>query len=614
MDDDATTAARGAGGAPGKVSLPEPGYDLGEVIGSGGMGEVLVARDRRIGREVAVKRVRFTNAEAIARFLREARIQARLDHPAIVPVHELGVDAEGRPFFTMKRLTGTTLLKRLQIKAPLNPLLRAFVDICRAVEFAHARGVVHRDLKPSNIMLGDYGEVYILDWGVARVIGDDQPDVITAQDLTALDDSTQSGALLGTPGYMAPEQIRSQESSPAADIYALGSILFEILAREPLHGTGQAAVARTMSSPQDLPSKRRAEGIPPELDALCEAMLAEDPAARPTAHQVAERVQSYVDGDRDFERRRLLAAQQLAAARDSLARAAPGARANAMRSAGRALALDPQSAEAADMVSSLLLETPKSMPQELAVTLEAHERMFNRDRSRKGILAYLSIFLVTPVLLFLEVKNWGALLAFYGVVLVCMSVAMHSVKTGSPFIPAVLLANLMLAILFTRIASPYVLTPLLVCCVLAAITSIPWLNERPWVVVLWTIAATVLPLVFEWTGVLPRTARFLDTGILLRSDMLASDVGVGGEAVLVVANVVFTLVVGMFALGISRRRRLAQRQLYIHAWHLGQLIPNAPPVEVITTRDPTRGRDTPSQGSAATRAAPSSGSGSRRGT
>src|SRR5665647_1872842 len=145
-------------------------YALGEVIGKGGMGEVVSAHDRRIGRDVALKRL---NADApteadINRFLREARIQARLDHPAIVPVHELGRDANGRPYFTMKRLTGETLRDQLPKEQPGNQrMLRAFGEMCLAVEFAHMRGVVHRDLKPSNIMLGDYGEVYILDWGLA---------------------------------------------------------------------------------------------------------------------------------------------------------------------------------------------------------------------------------------------------------------------------------------------------------------------------------------------------------------------------------------------------------------------------------------------------------------
>jgi serine/threonine-protein kinase len=145
------------------ATLEVPGYEVGEVIGRGGMGEVVSARDRRIGRDVAIKRLRgdARSDATIARFLREARIQARLDHPAIVPVHELGIDADGCPYFTMRRLAGVTLAKHLAEQAPAKPMLHAFVNICLAIQFAHERGFIHRDLKPANIMLGEYGEVYI---------------------------------------------------------------------------------------------------------------------------------------------------------------------------------------------------------------------------------------------------------------------------------------------------------------------------------------------------------------------------------------------------------------------------------------------------------------------
>src|SRR5439155_8110480 len=159
------------------------GYEIGEVIGRGGMGEVVAAMDLRMERAVAVKRMRgAASPEAIERFLREAKIQARLDHPAIVPVHELGRDADGRPYFTMKRLAGVTLAEQLAKQGPIQPLLRALIDVCFAIELAHSRQVAHRDLKPSNIMLGGYGDVYVLDWGVARMLGDvdDLPAVPTA--------------------------------------------------------------------------------------------------------------------------------------------------------------------------------------------------------------------------------------------------------------------------------------------------------------------------------------------------------------------------------------------------------------------------------------------------
>ncbi|HSK02516.1 MAG TPA: serine/threonine-protein kinase, partial [Kofleriaceae bacterium] len=335
-------------GAPpgGPVTLPEVGYQLGASIGKGGMGEVIAAFDRRIGRDVAVKRMRspHPSEEAMTRFLREARIQARLDHPAIVPVHELGTDDAGRPYFTMKRLAGRTLGQRMAEGegglAPERQLLRAFVDVCLAVEFAHARGVVHRDLKPANIMLGDYGEVYVLDWGVARVLGEPVTGdpaaaaaAVTPGEIDSLDEGTQTGTLLWTPGYIAPELLNGDPAAPPADVYALGSILFELLAGEPLHPRShQKAIASTLASPQDLPSRRRPDrAIPPELDHACEGALAEDPAERPTAHQLAHRVQAYLDGDRDIERRRALATQQLRSAREVLASDDPDRRTTALR-------------------------------------------------------------------------------------------------------------------------------------------------------------------------------------------------------------------------------------------------------------------------------------------
>ena len=205
---------QGEAAARSRASLSIPGYELGSSIGRGGMGEVVAAHDPRIGREVAIKTLRgAASPELVDRFLREAKIQGRLDHPAIVPVHEIGHDAQGQPYFTMKRLRGETLQDVLVAGAPLQRLLRAFADACLAVQFAHDLRVVHRDLKPSNLMLGPYGEVYVLDWGIARSIGDDaRPGA--ARDMTTLDGQTQAGALLGTPrfrlwrrtGHPAPDQ------------------------------------------------------------------------------------------------------------------------------------------------------------------------------------------------------------------------------------------------------------------------------------------------------------------------------------------------------------------------------------------------------------------------
>ncbi|MBL9015334.1 MAG: serine/threonine protein kinase, partial [Myxococcales bacterium] len=179
---DATQAARSdvtqasvvvsSPGRSGRLSLPN--YRLGNLLGRGGMGDIVLGHDSLIGRDVAIKQMRSEQptTDQVSRFLREARIQARLEHPSIVPVHALGTDEAGLPYFTMKRLTGTTLAEILakQDPPPRPRLLRILVDVCSAVELAHARGVVHRDLKPSNIMVGDFGEVYVLDWGLARIV------------------------------------------------------------------------------------------------------------------------------------------------------------------------------------------------------------------------------------------------------------------------------------------------------------------------------------------------------------------------------------------------------------------------------------------------------------
>jgi serine/threonine-protein kinase len=560
------------------IFLPPAGYKYGDLIGRGGMGEVFAAEDLRLVREVAVKRMRtHPSGESLSRFLREARIQARLDHPSIVPVHSLDIDEEGRPYFTMKRVTGRTLQHRLADGGALNRILRAFTDVCLAVELAHSRGVIHRDLKPSNIMLGDFGEVYILDWGVARVLTDpereDLPSTLATHDIQTFDE-TKTGGMLGTPGYMAPEQLRGLTPTPAADIYALGSILFEILAGEPLHPRGEPAVGSTLARPQASPMQRRGgDKVPPELDMLCMAALSEDPTARPNAHELAEAVQSYLDGDRDVERRRQLAAEQLAGARDALASDAADARSTAMRRAGRALALDPESNDAAELVSSLLLEPPSPMPLELAQSIEEHEGKISQHRSWRSVWAYLSVFALAPLVLLLDVQNWALVAAFFGTLTVCLLVAVDAARRGRASLVSVLAVNLAFALLFSRILGPFILTPLAICCMLVGITSIRRINERRWLVVVWTLTAVLLPIILEWTGLLPPTWSVVEGATIMQSAMFESK-GTTAEAVsLVIANTVFTLVVGGVALAFSLKRQAAQRELFVREWHLRQLIP-----------------------------------------
>jgi serine/threonine-protein kinase len=192
------------------------------VLGEGGMGRIHLCNDTRVGRDVAMKvlRQRYAkNPDTVARFVREARIQGQLEHPSIVPVYDLSRTPDNRICFTMKRVHGKTIeqiIDGLNAKDkffienyPRRKLLRAFSAACLAVDFAHSRGVLHRDLKPSNIMLGDFGEVYVLDWGLSKVAG--LPDLLGERPVALPRDSgtdTLDGAVLGTPGYMSPEQAR----------------------------------------------------------------------------------------------------------------------------------------------------------------------------------------------------------------------------------------------------------------------------------------------------------------------------------------------------------------------------------------------------------------------
>jgi serine/threonine-protein kinase len=548
------------------------GYQLGEVIGRGGMGEVLLAHDRTIGRDVALKRLRAEapSKELVDRFLREAKIQARLDHPAIAPVHELGRDDDGRPYFTMKRVAGTTMMALLDAGSETQQrLLRGLVDVCLAVELAHSRHVVHRDLKPSNIMLGDYGEVYVLDWGVARVLVDADDDGGGVADIASLDGETKVGSLLGTPGYMAPEQARGEPVTPAADVYALGAILFEILAGQPLHPRGHGALASTLDGVDPSPARRSpGRAIAPELDAACTGALAADPVARPTARGLGNAIQAYLDGDRDLERRRVHATELLAEARSALG---AGDQARALHAAGRAVAFDPQSPEASRLIIELLLDTKQTIPPELRTVIAGEEENRQRERSRRAIVPYLSFFTLLPLVPFMRVASWTALIAMYvGVVLGAVMIWLNA--RGRVPVLLALATHLLVIILFSRLAGPFVLTPVFVAAVLLSATTLPALVDRPYIVLVWTVLAAVSPMLLEWLGVLGDSWSFEGRGLLSYGTIFHADTWFD-QMVLVLGNVAAVLVVGLFGRVLGRDRRDAERRVYVQLWRLTQLLP-----------------------------------------
>ncbi len=562
------------------IVLPAPGYDFGAVIGQGGMGEVVSAHDRRIGRDVAIKRMRATapTDDQTNRFLREARVQARLDHPAIVPVHELGVDAAGRPFFTMKRLAGVTLAQRISEAWSVQRLLRAFADVCLAIEFAHTRGIVHRDLKPANIMLGDYGEVYVLDWGIARVLSEAEAPaepIDIAADIDTLETATKTGEMLGTPGYMAPEQIRGQAAMPKTDVYALGSIMFEILTGEALHPRGIQGLANTLATPQAMPSKRVPdETIAPELDAACFTALAEDPHERPTARELGERVQKYLDGDRDIERRRALAIGELAVARQAFESDDPEQRATAIHSAGRALALDPASVEAARLVTRMMVEPPKNMPHELAADLAVGDRSDAMQRARLSVGAMMSMAVVLVVVPWMSIRSWLTFGLTIGVLAASTGAIFLSTRRGVVSAPRVLFFTLLITIAFTRIVGSFMLTPVITAGCLFGMTANPWFRDRRYVVYIWVAVAFAIPLVLESVGVFSRTTDIAGSGMATESPIFRGQ-GVPDAIGLIVANFLLLVAMANFAIATNRQITAARRELRTQAWTLHQLLPKS---------------------------------------
>lgn len=287
------------------------GYELLARIGEGGMGVVYRARDLRLGRLVAVKLIRPELAgqpELVTRFEREAAIAARLPHPNIPPVHALERLPDGRPLMVMKLVQGRTWDDLLASgRPPLDELpqcLQVFSQVCNAVAFAHAEGIIHRDLKPANVMVGRFGEVQVMDWGLAKVVGGEAADAPFPGAAPA--GLTQPG-ILGTPGFMAPEQARGEVGTlgPPTDVFALGAILCAILTgAPPFIGPPLNVVARCAAGRTGEADRRLAwSGAPAELVALARRCLSPAPADRPAdAGAVAEAVRAYIEDAQKRER------------------------------------------------------------------------------------------------------------------------------------------------------------------------------------------------------------------------------------------------------------------------------------------------------------------------
>ena len=302
-----------------------------EIIGSGGMGQILRATDPKIDRQIAIKTLHpklLSNRSTLNRFQREARITGQLEHPNIVPVHDAGQSPDGTHFFCMKLVGGESLAEVLQGLSALHAeretahdgtrLLPEFLKICDAMEFAHSRGVIHRDLKPANIMIGSFGEVLVMDWGLAKnVLSDTQEQTSCELEIQELDQEhfrnyldtiipdstlTQDGTILGTLDYMPPEQAagKVEEIDQQSDLYSLGAILYELLTlKPPLSGKLKIArLAQIIRGKFPPPRECNPEAfIPRDLEAVVLKAMAREKADRyPSVSEMKVDLQAFLQG------------------------------------------------------------------------------------------------------------------------------------------------------------------------------------------------------------------------------------------------------------------------------------------------------------------------------
>jgi serine/threonine-protein kinase len=278
------------------VPTKGPRYERVRTLGAGGMGEVALVEDRDIGRSVAMKRLLpvSNGAGALARFVDEVRIVGKLEHPNIVPIHDVGVDDKGEYFFVMKYVEGETLeeiLERLRTGDPLAHRMydfarrvEIFVGVLRALQYAHDRGIVHRDVKPANVMVGHFGEVLLMDWGVAKPVSarDLPPESVAPPTSLGTGDearasSTHAGHLVGTPSYMSPEQAsgRNDALDARSDLYSACVLFHEILGLRHRHeGIDNLAHLVAMIGTTDAPTARTMFDTHPAQDAAVPADLA----------------------------------------------------------------------------------------------------------------------------------------------------------------------------------------------------------------------------------------------------------------------------------------------------------------------------------------------------
>ncbi len=567
------------------------------VLGEGGMGEVRLYRDVHVGREVAMKVLlpEFADNETKRmRFLREARIQGQLDHPCVVPVHDIGETRGKIPFFTMKRVRGHTLSsilyrrrrghRRTLKEFTAKRLMHAFAQVCLAVDYAHSRGVIHRDLKPSNIMVGDFGEVYVLDWGIARVLGAADGGHLDTREIVDL--QTMSGSLLGTPGYLAPEQIRGDDFDGRADVFALGAILFEILTGHALIPEAEAHVMLTDTLHElDVHGRYRGLTDPPtvshymlEICGLATAANRDDRFS--TARELHDAVQSFLDGDQWNEGRKAAAMRHAAAAERAAQRASEGetdaskAHSEAMRRAGMAVALDPDSEVARRTLVGLIAKPPAKLPPEARRALEQRRDSVRRAGMRLLAMGRYAWLLTTPLWVWVGFKNVELAILITTVAMTAgaaQSWAALQRPVPMKIMRFAAVVQILSIIPVGLVLGPYFLLPVVVVASAPAVVLNLDGIGRKWVLAA-SILAIVTPGILEWAGLFPAAYSVVGDAVQVTSPVFAFD-EVSLRVFMMISCVLATMISVRMVGGILDRLTKADEDVYRQRWLLQQLLP-----------------------------------------
>lgn len=586
----------------------EDRYTPGDLLGEGGMGEVRTHHDTRIGRDVAIKsllqEVR-DSARHRERFLFEARVQGQLEHPGVVPVYEIGKLADESEYLSMKRLTGQTLRKIINdlrsgdrgamAAFSRRKLLSAFQSLCLAVDYAHQSGVIHRDIKPTNIMLGDFGEVYLLDWGVAKLLDAEERRQGSMLDLERSHDKTEVGEVLGTPGYMSPEQAAGTGLvDRRSDVFSLGAILFEIITLERLvpYQEGDLTELTLLGGYDAHISERFPEmDVPLELEQICVEATEHDPDDRTTsARAMHDAIEQFLEGEGDAKRKQSMSRKHTRAAIRALSlacgsvdeqtgEAVPVAeqsehRRQAIQEAQKALVLDPNNTVALQTMMRVMTDAPSEPSPDAEIALRNAEHASLRLTARRGAVGYFIVAANLALAALLGIRNPVMFALPIALLLGASMLSMLAGRGVTPqrhyAFPIVALASAGFA-LTGSMFGPFVVTPLL-CAVHVVLVAV--LLDRPirGFAILCSALAVLFPIVLQVAGFVDASWVFRGTVVEIAPRIL--ELPETATIAFLTTVMLGAVVLPPLLIGPERDERVAQGQkLTLQAYQMAEFLP-----------------------------------------